>query len=170
MAKGYNLGDLRAAIDDVIRSIAAESKCGEAQNDQVLVRLKSERRSLVSAFTPQLVDMALTKLINDVCKKTVLPFGRAREDDLFASFGKIPNRVTVTRGLKKETANLSMSEARRWLERHSKRLVKSDYQDFRKMFETIAPYARSDDETIADVLHRMEERQRRKTEELLPAE
>ena len=170
MVKGYNLGDLRAAIEDVVQSVAAESKCGEAQNDQVLTRLKSDRQALISAFTPQLVDMALTKLLNDVCKKKVSPFDQAGGHDLFGEYGDIPKRVTIARGLKKDTANLSIAEARQWLKRHSNRLVESHHEDFRKLFDKIAPHARSDDETISDVLSRMEEHQRSKTKELLPAE
>lgn len=170
MTKGYNLGDLRVAIEDIVRSIAEQSRCGEAPNHEVLARLKSERRSLVTLFTPQLVDIALTKLLNDVCKRRVSPVRRGEEDDLFAGYGKIPKRVTITRGLKKDTANLSMSEARQWLERHSDRLVESDNEDFKKLIDRIEPYARSDDETISDVIQRMQQYQRGDSEELLSAE
>ena len=155
MPKGYNLGDLRAAIDDVTRSVAEESKCGEAQNDRVLARLKSERQPLISAFTPQLVDMALTKLLNDVCKKSASTVGHSGEVDLFGEYGKIPKRVTVARGLKKDTANLSISEARKWLEKRSNRPTETDHEDFQKLIDRVAPHALSDDETISDVLHRI---------------
>ncbi len=170
MAKTYNLGDLRAAIEEVIRSIAEESRCGQAANDQVLARLKSDRQSLVSFFTPQLVNIALTKLLNDVCKRRTSPVGQEEHDDLFSEYGKIPSIVTVTRGLKKDTANLRLFEARGWLEKHSSRLVENDHEDFRKLLDRIEPYARSENETILDILHRMKQSERAKSEDLLPAE
>jgi hypothetical protein len=170
MAKRYNLGDLRSAVEDIVRSVTEQSEYGEASNDEVLARLKYERQSLVTFFTPQLVDIALTKLLNDACKKKMSSLGQGEGGDLFAGFGEIPKRVTIARGLKKDTANLSILEAKQWLERHSTRLVEQDNEDFKKLIERIEPHARSDNETISEVLHRISNRQAHNSEELLPAE
>ena len=168
MASKHQIGDLRAAIEGIVRDVMEKSGNGEAANDVVLARLKSERKSLVTFFTPQLVDMALTKLLNEGCQKRARIDAHSEQGDLFGGFGKIPLRVTIERGLKKDTANLSISEAKRWLESHSNRVVENDNGDFAKLVAECERVAESNDETIAEALNRLRQVQQAAAEELIP--
>ena len=151
----HRLSDLRVAIEDTVHAVMEESGSGVAQNHEVLARLKSERRSLVSFFSPQLVDIALVKLLNDVCRKRTALVSGGDKGDLFGGYGRIPKRVTVARGLKKYTANLTLAEAKKWLDDHSNRTVDIDNEDFRKLVDECEHHAHSDDETIAEIFARL---------------
>lgn len=154
MAGRLNLGDLRAAIEDVYRQVMDEKGNGEAPNFLVLKRLKEERALLVDHFSPQLKDMALTKLLNDVCRQNAARSASARQRDLFEGYRRIPKSVTIARGLKKDTAKLSILEAEDWLEAHSNRTVNNDYDDFRRLLNHCQAHAKSKAETLEQVLVR----------------
>lgn len=115
----------------------------------------SERRSLIELFTPQLREMALISLLNQVCQRKVSLDAYSEQGDLFGAFGKIPRRVTVKTGSKKRTIDLSINEARKWLTDHETRLVKNDNEDFAKMVAECESRAQSGDESIGSILRRM---------------
>jgi hypothetical protein len=148
MARNFNLGDLRAAIDDVNREVIAEQGNGEAPNSVVLSRLKGKRSSLVSHFTPQLIDIALIKILNDVCRQSAKNTRSDSQFDLFEGYRKIPKRVTIVRGIKKETAKLTIAEAVDWLKKNSNRAVVSDHEDFRRLVDECINHSESENDTI----------------------
>jgi len=155
MANRRNLGDLRAAIENINREVMDEGGNGEAPNAVVLARLKQERSPLIAHFSQQLIAMALTKLLNDVCRQTAGRSAYNKQRDLFDGYRKIPRSVTILRGLKKDTAKLSVSEAEHWLDCHSDRVVNKNYEGFRRLVEDCRAHARSSDETIEQVLKRI---------------
>lgn len=151
-----SLGDLRAAIEDTLKVVMQESGNGVAPNGVVIGRLKSERKQLLDLFSPQLIDIALTKLINEVCQKRTRVEGNSEQGDLFGGFGKIPKRVTLERGLKKDTANLTLNEAREWLAKHDTRIVENANEDFEKLVSACERYSDTGDETIASLIKRLQ--------------
>lgn len=152
-----NLGDLRAAIEDTMLVVMHESGNGIAPSDVVLSRLKSERRHLLDFCRPQLEDIALTKLLNEVCQRRTRLQANSEQGDLFGGFGSIPKRVTLERGLKKDTVHLTLNEARGWLARHDKRIVENDNKDFQKLVDTCARYSTTGDETLGQLLDRIKD-------------
>ncbi len=154
MAVGYNLGDLRAAIDEINREVVAERGTGEVLNADVLTRLKRTRPHLIEAFTPQLVDMALIKLLNQVCVSNATKDAASAQSALFAGYSQIPKGVAIIRGLKKATEKLTIAEAEEWLESHSNRTVSNDHEGFRKLIDDCRRAAKSDIETIEEILNR----------------
>jgi hypothetical protein len=154
MASGYNLGDLRVAIEDANRQVLEELGDGVAPNDLVLTRLKQQRSTLIKAFAPQLIDMALTKLLNDVCRLKRSAGDADGHFDLFGGFGKIPKRVTIARGKKKDPAKLTIAEARQWLELHSERTAKAKDDDLKKVLRDCLIEAQSENETVSQVILR----------------
>lgn len=132
MAKGYNLGDLRAAIEDANGIVLNEHGDGIAPNDLVLSRLKRERASLVAAFAPQLIDIALTKLLNEVARRTRKAATLFFQDELFADYPKLPSLISVGRGLKKSPQNLTIREAKLIVERRKKKDSLQDHDDIER--------------------------------------
>jgi hypothetical protein len=152
MAKGYNLGDLRAAIQDINRDVTSERGSGEAINSDVLARLKKTRPALVELFTPQLVDIALINLLNQVCRRNAA--GNRAQSSLFEGYSRIPNMVTIAKEKKKSTEKLTLQEAEDWIRNHSKRTIKNEYEDFQRLVDECRRLAKSDTETIEDILKR----------------
>lgn len=99
--------------------------------------------------------MALIDLFNQVCQRRVSVEADSEQGDLFGAFGKIPNRVTVKKGSKKRTVDLTISEARKWLADHDTRLVKNDNKDFAEMVAECEVHAKSGEESIGSILARM---------------
>lgn len=153
MSKGYNLGDLRAAIEQANREVMSESGNGQASNTAVLERLK-KRDVLISSFTPQLVDIALIKLLNQVSRQSAANNIENDQYSLFDGYRKIPRRITVVRGLKMKTEQLSLAEAEEWLENRSRQVAVDEYEDFRKLISECKLFAKSDNETIEQILIR----------------
>ena len=154
MANRFNLGDLRAAIEAVNRDVMEERGNGEAPNSIVLARLKRDRTPLIDHFSPQLIDIALTKLLNDVCRKNAAR-SAYQQHDLFDGYRKIPASVTISRGVKKATEKLTVSEAESWLESHSNRVVNNGFDGFRDLVMECRKHTKSDDETIEQILKRV---------------
>lgn len=154
MAKKLNLGDLHAAIESIYRDVMKEQGNGVVPNSIVLDRLTVERSALVQLYAPQLINMALTKLLNDVCRKNATR-ATSHVHDLFDGYRKIPMNVTVGRGFKKATEKLTILEAQEYLDNHLNRTSKNDYLDFRHMVDECREHARSSSETIEDVLVRL---------------
>lgn len=154
MTKYYNLGDLRGAIEDIYREVISEQGNGEAPNAIVLARLKDQRKLLIKHFAPQLTEMALTKLLNEVCQRSAARNSVGSEGDLFEGFSKIPKNVTVARGLKKQTVKLSIAEADEWLSNHSKRPNTDIHDEFRRLIEECRKHVKSDQDTLEAALQR----------------
>lgn len=154
MAKGYNLGDIRAAIDDINEEIMSKRGDGEAPNSDVLTRLKETRPSLVTAFAPQLIDIALTKLLNEVCRRKAVRQSPGSQFDLFGIYSNIPKSVTISKGVKKSTEELTIPEAEDWLRSHSKRIIDSGSDDFQRLIDDCRGISTSETDTIAQILDR----------------
>ena len=159
MAQNYNFGDLKGAIDGIYREVVAEQESGEAPNTVVLTRLKHERKNLIDAFTPQLVDMALTKLLNDVCNRSAARSSSEQDADLFGDYPKVQAKLTVVRGLKKPIGKMTIAQVKQWLARHTKPSASDEYDDYHRLINDCEDFAQSDQETIEQALARKQERQ-----------
>ena len=155
MAKGYNLGDLRAAIDDTIRQVLDEQGSGVAPNDIVLARLKRERSTLVDAFAPQLTDMALTKLLNDEARRKRSNGSLFFQDDMFVSYPKLPNLLMLKRGIKKDPGSLTLREAKMIVDRRKKKDIQRTQDDLERIVSDCESLSPSDDEILREIVGRM---------------
>jgi hypothetical protein len=160
MSANYNLGDLRGAIEGVYREVISEQENGEASNAVVLARLKETRKPLIDLFAPQLKEMALTKLLNEVCKRSAARNSFGYEADLFGGYRKIPAKLTVARGLKRQTAKMKIVEFEEWLLDHSKPSAKEDYNEHHRLIADCKKYATSDQDTIEQALARKMENEK----------
>jgi hypothetical protein len=154
MAKGYNLGDLRAAIDDTNQTVISENGIGEAHNTDVLRRLKSDRPDLLVVFTPQLVDIALTKLLNEVANRKNRRKLKGSQIDLFEGYSGIPGQLTITKGVKKPTEKCTLVELQDYLSSHSKRLADHGNEGLQKLFDECRKDAKSETETVEEIRNR----------------
>ena len=157
MARNSALGDLRAAIESIVRNIMEERGDGVAPNDLVLARLKKDRSTLVQACQSQLIDMALTKQLNNVSRTKRSIGNESDEFDLFSGMGSIPKSVTITRGKKKDPALMKVSEMKRWMKNHSIRATETSDEDLKQLFRLCIRDAQSDDETATQIIMRNKE-------------
>lgn len=154
MAIGYNLGDLRAAIDDINREIVSEKGSGEVFNSDVLSRLKKNRNHLVDAYTPQLVDIALTKLLNEVSCRKAARNSNGMQSSLFEQYPGVKNRVAVAKGLKKDVGKFTPNELQEWKNNRSKKVVQDEDDGIQKLIDDCKNISISDNETIESILKR----------------
>lgn len=161
MAKRATLSDLRTAIDAVNRKVMKEGGNGEAANATVLGRVRDAYADMVSQLTPQLVDRALTKLLNEVSNRkhtgTQMPDGF----DLFGEYRSLPKNVSLAKGLKKDIAKLNLQQAVHWLKVHSEKSQNKRHEAFRRLVEDCRPYITSDEDTLEVAIAR-----KRRAEEL----
>ena len=148
------LCDLRNGIEDIYREVMSEQGNGEAPNSIVLSRVKSQKSREVEALAPQLVDIALTKLFNDVSTRKG---ARSKSDDgidLFGGYRGIPRSVTIAIGMKKDTAKLSFAEADKWMSDHSLQLINDRHDEFRRLVNDCRPFQKSDQDTLEVAMER----------------
>lgn len=161
MAKRAILSDLRTAIDDMNHKVMKEGGNGEAANATVLGRVRDAHADMVSQLTPQLVDRALTQLLNEVShrkrKSALMPDGF----DLFGEYRSIPKRVSLVRGLKKDVSKLNLQEADLWLKARSEKAHDKRHETFRRLVDHCRPYMTSDEDTLEVAIAR-----KRRAEEL----
>lgn len=154
MAVKPTLSDLRNGIEEVCRDIMREAGNGEASNEVVLERVRRDFSDEIAKLSSQLENIALVKLLNEVSNRK----GRIASDhafpDLFGDYGNIPTQVTISRRIKKSTAELTIAEASLWLEAHTKQRDTAKHQAFRKMLEDLKSHQHSEDDTLATILER----------------
>jgi hypothetical protein len=87
-------------MDKINRELTLASPNGVVSNAEVLTRFKESNGADIAHLTPRLVDIALTKLLNDVSgrKKRSTTAGGL---DLFGEYHNIPQSVRFAKNVKK---------------------------------------------------------------------
>lgn len=154
MTQDTGLKDLRAAIDDIWRSMATESRDGRVLNQEILTRLKHTRGSLIQHCAPRLVDGALTKMLNDVCRRTAANSNSDLQADLFCGYAQVPKSVTVAKGVKKSTEKMAFGELKHYLAQRDARANRKADDGIRQLVADCESFAKTDDETVGHILLR----------------
>jgi hypothetical protein len=148
------LSELRDAINRINREVMRESETGEATNKEVLDRVKKLHENEISALTPDLIHIALTKLYNEVGnRKGPKPFNN-QGVDLFGIYHGIPQTVTTSPGVKRATTKLTFVEADRWLNSQKPRPEVKRNEALSRMVEDCRPYMVSPDDTLEAAMER----------------
>ncbi len=154
MAMKTTLGDLRNGIEDIYRDIMREAGNGEAPNAIVLQRVRQDLGDEIRKLSNQLEDIALVKLLNEVSNRKGRSGSGATSPDLFGDYGNIPNQITISRRIKKSTAELTIAEAQLWLEAHTKKRDNPRHKAFRQMLEDLSSHQHAEEDTLATMLRR----------------
>jgi hypothetical protein len=147
------LSDLRNGIEDIYRQMMREEENGEAPNATVLSRVRTTMATELDFLTPQLLDIALTKLLNEVSYRRGSNRAKTAGSDLFGDY-RIPSRVTIVRGSKKDTLKLSVREFKLYLEAHSKKAMSDRYEPYRLFLEDHLKFVNSDDDILEAIIQR----------------
>lgn len=154
MAFKTTLGDLRNAIEEIYRDIMREAGNGEAPNEVVLERVRLDLADEIHELSSQLEKIALVKLLNEVSNRKSRSASGLALPDLFGDYGNIPKQVTISRRIKKSTAELTLSEASLWVDAHMKKRDDGRHLAFRKMLQDLESHQRSEEDTLATMLER----------------
>jgi hypothetical protein len=153
MAAKTTLSDLRNRIQEIYREVTRTQGDGEAPNAAVLKVLWAENNEELRVLNRQLVNIALTKLLNDVSNRSGFGGASSSTPDLFSEFG-VPRFVTITRGKKKDIAKLSYRDALLYLKAHSEKAATDRHDPLRRLLDACGKYARSDDDTLETLVRR----------------
>ncbi len=154
MAVKTTLGDLRNGIEEIYRDIMREAGNGEAPNAVVLDRVRRDLGDEIRTLSSQLENIALVKLLNEVSNRKGRRAPDAALPDLFGDYGNIPSQITISRRIKKSTAELTVAEARLWLEAHTKKRDNPRHKAFRQMLDDLSSHQHADEDTLATILER----------------
>lgn len=153
------LTDLRNALEEVMGSIAKTGD-GHISNTGAIAMLRSQHGDLIEKLALPLIDIALTKLANEVGNRKGPRVPMDAGIDLFGSYPGIPKTISLARGVKKTTLQSTFSEADRWVDEHkTKAIVNTEKNEgFKKLLDKYRPYAMSDGDTIEDAIRRKSEK------------
>jgi len=154
MAAKSTLGDLRNGIEQIYRDIMREAANGEAPNAVVMERVRRDLGGHIRTLSSKLEDIALVKLLNEVSNRRGRGGLGTASPDLFGDYGNIPCQITISRRIKKSTADLTIAEARLWLEAHTKKRDNPRHKAFRQMLEDLSAHQHSEEDTLAIMLER----------------
>ena len=154
MAVKTTLGDLRNGIEEIYRDIMRVAGNGEAPNEVVLDRVRRDLGGEIRTLSSQLENIALVKLLNEVSNRKGRRAPGAALPDLFGDYGNIPSQITISRRIKKSTAELTIAEARLWLEAHTKKRDNPRHKAFRQMLDDLSSHQYADEDTLATMLER----------------
>ncbi len=155
MVTRSTLSDLRDAIQLIYGDIMLERSDGEATNAAVLARLRAENADTLRQLTPDLVNIALTKLLNEVSNRKGQRGSSSEGVDLFGLY-RVPRTVTVARGKKKDVAKLCVREAELYLQAHSEKSSNDRHAPLRLLLEDCRKYIQSPDDTLETLFIRKE--------------
>ncbi len=127
---------------------------GQASNAEVLERIKSAKSKEIKDLTPQLIDIALTKLYNDVSnRKGPKPLTNIGFD-LFGGYHGVPKTISLSRGRKKDTSKATFLELDLWIKAHEARHNREKNIEFKRLVEDCRPFQESDDDTLEAAMKR----------------
>ncbi|MEO6217582.1 MAG: hypothetical protein ABIO86_16255 [Sphingomonas sp.] len=126
---------------------------GEASNAAILERVRAERANELHFLTPELVNMALIKLLNEVSNRRAQRGNSPEGINLFGDYC-VPRIVTIIRGKKKDTAKLSFREAELYVKAHSEKSVSDRHEPLRRLLEACREYVESDEDTLETLMGR----------------
>lgn len=154
MTKRITLSELRNVIDMINREVMDEQGNGEIANATVLSRVKKAHSQAVEFLTPQLLDIALTRLLNEVSNRKRGRNIAPGEIDLFGDYCGLKRQVSIGVGRKKDIANLSLQEAELWLKAHSAKARSTKHEEFKRLLDDCRPFITSDEDTLETAMRR----------------
>jgi hypothetical protein len=155
VAKAFKMVDLRNGIDEVYQKLMRENAGAVVLNATILDRINSELKPKISDLHSALVEMSLIKLINDVSRRRQKASTEQSGPDLFGEFAGIPQSVSVGRGMKMVTTDLTVGEARHWLDSHPPKPARDPMKGFRQFVQKCQEIGLSDEETLGSMMERM---------------
>lgn len=149
------LTDLRNALEAVMTSIG-KSQEGSVSNVDAIASLRATNSKLIDALSPQLIDIALIKLANEVSNRKGPRVATQPGKDLFGNYPGVPKMLAMGRGIKKSTLKATFREAEHWLEEHqTKTVVNTEKNEgFRNLVNEFREYALTPDDTIELAMRR----------------
>jgi hypothetical protein len=160
MAARATLSDLRNGIQEIYREVMREQSDGEASNATVLARVRAEKTKELAALAGELVNIALTKLLNEVSNRKGRLGNHPEGTDLFGEY-RVPRIITIIRGRKKDTAKLSFREAELYVKAHSERSASDRHAPLRRLLDACREYVQSEDDTLEVLIARMRQADQR---------
>ena len=153
--QSQKLTDLRDALENVMTSIG-KSQDGRVSNVDAIASLRATSGELIQALSPQLIDIALTKLANEVGNRKGPRVAIQPGRDLFGNYPGVPKMITMGRGVKKSTLKATFKEAEQWLEEHQEKVVVNTEKNegFRNLVSEFRQYALTPDDTIEQAMRR----------------
>lgn len=153
MAARITLSDLRNAIEATYREVMREQGDWEASNTAILERVKAAKAIELAELTPDLVNIALIKLLNEVSGRRAGRASTPEGTDLFGEY-RVPRSVTIVRGKKKYTEKLSFREAELYLKARAERSPADRHEPFRQLLEACREYSKNDEDTLEILISR----------------
>jgi hypothetical protein len=154
MANGVGLVELRNKIDAVYLKMMAESGGKTVHNDDILKRIESELQGDLSQCRGPLIGLSLVKLVNDVSRRRGRPSVQTAGLDLFGEVSGIPHSVSVGRGMKIRTADMSLGAAKVWLKKHPPKPAKDPFEKLRSLVSELEGEGASECDSLSIILER----------------
>lgn len=154
MSEKVTLSDLRNAIEDINKDVMRERENGEVSNVDVLARVRSLKSEEIGHLTPQLVNIALTKLYNEVSSRKGPKSINEDGVDLFGRYRSIPKNITLVKGKKKDTSKVTFQEADLWIKAHDTKSDETKNEDFKRLVEDCRPFKQSDEDSLEVAMKR----------------
>ena len=148
------LVDLRNAIE-AIASEVLDERGGEASNEEILSRLKERNAKEIEFLNDKLVNITLTKLLNDVGGRKRSKTARKDDIDLFRDYPDVPQTIAIARGKKRDISTLTVYQAELWVENHNTRREDRKRNDLKRLMKDCKDNQTSVDEALAVILARM---------------
>ncbi len=154
MSEKITLSDLRNAIEDINKDVMRERGNGEASNVDVLSRVRAVKAKEIEQLTPQLVNIALTKLYNEVSNRKGPKALNDAGVDLFGNYRSIPKSITLIKGKKKDTSKVTFLEADLWIKARDTKADDKKNEEFKRLVEDCRPFKQSDDDSLEMAMKR----------------
>ena len=146
--------DLRDEIEEIYRKVRDENDGNAIENAVVLDRVRNELSGILARAAPDLIQMQLVRLLNDVARRNRTDQALFFDTDLFGAYPKLKNSVSIRRGVKKDTANLTVFEAEAELARRAQKNALKPSDDLQRLTDDCRPFRKSDDDTLRTLLER----------------
>lgn len=152
------LTDIRNALEAVMSAIA-KSGDGNISNSRIIEQLRTEYGSLIDQLSRQLINIALTKLANEVGSRKGPRLVTEGAPDLFGAYPGVPKVLSMGKGVKKSTLKSTFSEAEKWITEHETKVaINRERNDgFKQLLDKYRPYMSASSDTIEDAIRRERE-------------
>jgi hypothetical protein len=129
-----------------LAAVISEMVLKGATTDQIVAAFREKYPEIIRAENDQLIQMALVKLVNDICRRRTGATPASVQPDLFGEF-HLPGSVTVTvrdkdgtRREKKAVASLTKEEAETCVKEHTraKRRRSAQFDELARLVDHLA--------------------------------
>ena len=152
MNQAIGLVELRNKIDAVYLRMMSKSDGSSIHNNEILLEISANLDVDLEKNKDALMEMALIKLINDVSRRRGRPSDQNGDLDLFDEVSGIPHSLSVGRGMKAYTADMTLGTAKLWLSKHPPKPAKDPYANFRQLVEELEEDGAADEDTLHSIL------------------